>query len=81
MLLRNDKGQVMQGWIDLLLELPDGYIIIDYKSYPGPNPQEWAKKYAPQLEAYKEAVEQATGKPVIDMLIYLPVRGEILKMQ
>ena len=29
----------------------------------------------------KEAVEQATGKPVIDMLIYLPVRGEILKMQ
>jgi len=81
MLLRNDKGQIMQGWIDLLLELPNGYVIIDHKSYPGPNPQEWAKKYAPQLEAYKEAVEKATGKPVIDMLIYLPVRGEILKMQ
>ena len=81
MLLRNDKDQIMQGWIDLLLELPDGYVIIDHKSYPGPKPREWAKKYVPQLEAYKEAVEQTTGKPVIDMLIYLPVRGEILRIQ
>ena len=78
-MLRNDQGQLMQGWIDLLLEMPDGYVIIDHKSYPGPDPREWVKKYAPQLGAYKEAVEQATGKPVIDTLIHLPVRGEIIK--
>lgn len=80
-LLRNDQGQLMQGWIDLLLELPDGYVIIDHKSYPGPDPQEWVKKYAPQLRVYKEAVEKAIGKPVIDTLIHLPVRGEILRIQ
>ena len=42
---------------------------------------ELVKEYAPQLRAYKEAVEKATGKPVIEMLLHLPVNGLILKMQ
>lgn len=79
--LRNDEGQFMQGWIDLLLEIPEGYVIIDHKSYPGPNPRERAKKYIPQLGAYKEAVEKATGKPVIDTLLHLPVSGLVLRIQ
>ena len=63
------------------MELPDGYVIIDHKSYPGQDSEERATKYAPQLRAYKEAVEKATGKPVIDTLLHLPVSGLILRIQ
>lgn len=79
-LLRNDKNQIMQGWIDLLVETADGYVIIDHKSYPGTDNEERVKEYAPQLMAYKEAVEKATGKPVIKILLHLPVSGLILKI-
>ncbi|HRX93971.1 MAG TPA: 3'-5' exonuclease, partial [Chitinophagaceae bacterium] len=80
-LLRNDKNQIMQGWIDLLVETADGYVIIDHKSYPGTDNEERVKEYAPQLRAYKEAVEKATDKPVIELLLHLPVSGLILKIQ
>lgn len=81
MTLRNADGQLMQGWIDLLLEMPDGYVIIDHKSYPGEDSEERAKKYAPQLRAYREAVEKATGKEVIDTLLHLPISGLVLRIQ
>jgi ATP-dependent exoDNAse (exonuclease V) beta subunit len=69
---RNEKYQQMQGWIDLLLELPDGYVIIDHKTTPNVE-REHAKTYAPQLLAYKEAAERATGRKVLATLLHLPV--------
>ncbi len=36
--LQNDQNQFMNGWIDLLLELPNGFVIIDHKSYPAQMP-------------------------------------------
>ena len=80
MSLLNKEGQVMQGWIDLLLETEAGYVIIDHKDYPGQDAAKRAKKYTPQLKAYKEAVETATGRPVIDIIIHLPVSGMFLKL-
>lgn len=80
MSLRNEQGQLLQGWIDLLLETPDGYIIIDHKDYPGQNAEERVKKYIPQLKTYKRAVEIATGRPVIDTLLHLPISGLILRL-
>lgn len=67
--------QVAHGWIDMLLELPDGYIVIDHKSYPGADAVEHAKLYAPQLAVYKQAVEQATGKRVLQTVIHMPLQG------
>jgi len=67
----------MQGWIDFLLELNEGYVIIDHKSYPGTDIEEHLRQYAPQLAAYKEAVEKATGKPVLELLIHLPLTGHL----
>lgn len=81
MSFRNEKGQLLQGWIDLLLEMPDGYVIIDHKDYPGQNAVERVKKYILQLKAYKRAIEMATGKPVIDTLLHLPISGLILRLQ
>ena len=75
--IRNNVFQQMQGWIDMLIELPEGYVVIDHKSYPGTDGEKHVKQYAPQLAVYKEAIEKATGKSVISTLIHLPVLGKI----
>ena len=79
---RNPDLQVMEGWIDLLLETAAGYILIDHKSYPGNEPAEHIrKKYLGQMEAYSQAVLAATGKPVIRTLIHLPALGKVFEVR
>lgn len=78
--MRNEAGQIVQGWIDLLLDTPAGYVIIDHKDYPGKDVLDRMKKYVPQLRTYKEIIEKATGRPVIDMLLHLPISGLILRL-
>lgn len=79
--LRNSKGQLFQGWIDLLLETAEGFVILDHKSFPGPEAKERVRKHAPQLRLYREAVEKATGRKVVDLLIHLPVSGMIIRVE
>lgn len=79
MTMKNEKGQIMQGWIDMLLESDEGYVIIDHKDYPGGNVEERMKKYIPQMQAYQDAVEKATGKPVKEILLHLPISGLMLQ--
>ena len=73
----NGEGQILQGWIDLLVEYPDGYVIIDHKSSMGSAKrlQEIAGAYSGQLDAYVNAVEVATGKKVVEKWLFLPVIG------
>jgi ATP-dependent exoDNAse (exonuclease V) beta subunit len=78
--LRNAENQLMHGWIDMLLELPDSYVIIDHKSYPGADAEEHAKQFAPQLAIYKEAIEKATGKDVVATLVHMPVVGKVFEV-
>lgn len=78
---QNELGQYMEGPIDMLLETPDGYVIIDHKTYSGSSPEKHAKKYAPQLNAYKAAVEAATGKKVLATLVHMPVVGAIYEVK
>lgn len=77
--LRTETNRIMQGWIDMLVETDEGFVIIDHKSYPGKDALERAKKHAPQLLAYKEAVEKATGKKAKELLIHLPVSSMIIR--
>ncbi len=74
------RQQIVQGWIDLLLDTPAGYVIIDHKDYPGKDVIDRMKKYVPQLRTYKEIVEKATGKPVIDTLLHLPISGLVIRI-
>lgn len=71
------NGQVMNGRIDLLLDTPQGWVLFDHKA----NPQgrstwgDLAKEYTGQLDAYSAAITRATGRPVSERWLYLPVSG------
>ncbi|MDO5724472.1 MAG: UvrD-helicase domain-containing protein [Flaviflexus sp.] len=78
---RNERGQVMEGWIDALLTTADGeLIVVDHKSYAGTDPiGHIAEHYLGQLAAYRSGVKAATGK-VPRTLIHLPLRAEIVEV-
>ena len=76
-ILQLENGQSMHGWIDLLLETEQGFIIIDHKSFPGRR-NDWEGKalsYSGQLEAYGNAVAEATQRPVLSQWINFTVGG------
>jgi len=69
------------GSIDLLLETPTGFIIIDHKSFPGAA-SHWesrALEYAPQLATYSKAIEMAGGK-VIGRFVHFTVGGGMAEL-
>ncbi|MGQ0466158.1 MAG: UvrD-helicase domain-containing protein [Sporichthyaceae bacterium] len=61
-----DGDRFLEGYVDLLFEAPDGALtVLDYKTDRATTPDEIAAKqarYAPQLAAYVDAVEQVTGR-------------------
>ena len=77
-----DSGQVLNGRIDLLLESNDGWVLIDHKSNPAPETH-WgrlAEEHAGQLEAYAEAIEVASARPVIAAWLFLPVAAGAIQV-
>lgn len=71
----------MEGWIDLLLETPAGYVLVDHKSYPGTDPVGHIKdKYIGQMRGYAEAIESNTGRPVVETLIHMPALGKMFRI-
>jgi ATP-dependent exoDNAse (exonuclease V) beta subunit len=77
--LLQENGTIVSGFIDLLLETSDGFVIIDHKSFPG-NIEEAKKKaasFAGQLGVYAEAVMAATGRNVAGCYVHLPVTGMV----
>ncbi|MEE1619324.1 UvrD-helicase domain-containing protein [Brachybacterium sp. J153] len=78
----NEDAQVMEGWIDTLLRLPDGQIVlVDHKSYPGEHPEQHVReRYLGQMATYARALA-AAGLPASRVLIHLPLRGEVLEVE
>lgn len=77
----NEEDQVMEGWIDTLLRLPSGEIVlVDHKSYPGDHPVEHVRReYLGQMATYSRALA-AAGVAPSRILIHLPLRGEVLEV-
>src|SRR5690606_26316189 len=87
------NGQLYKGEADLVLETNEGYILIDYKSYPGSmdrvldassinSPKSnYAGKHAAQLCTYQNMIETLTSKQVIKKLIYYVVLGRIVQLK
>jgi ATP-dependent exoDNAse (exonuclease V) beta subunit len=79
---RRDNGQVLKGQIDLLLETDDGWVLIDHKSNPGGSStrEEIVQRYGGQLRLYKEGVERATGRAVVETWLYFPVAAGAVRV-
>jgi hypothetical protein len=83
-----DGLQVISGRIDILIDGPaneDWFVIYDHKSFPGQQ-DKWdgqARKHAPQLGTYADAVEIALGgrKRCAGCFVHMPVRGAIIGIQ
>jgi ATP-dependent helicase/nuclease subunit A len=71
----------VQGIIDLLLELPEGVVLIDHKSYPGGRDswQSKAAEFAPQFAAYAEALRLA-GKTVFEQWVSFAIAGGAVRL-
>ncbi|MGD0679778.1 MAG: UvrD-helicase domain-containing protein [Polyangiaceae bacterium] len=72
----------VQGTIDLLLETPEGNVIVDHKSFPG-GPSQWAAKagtYAPQLAAYAHVLS-AAGRRVLGLFVHFTLGGGVARLR
>ena len=79
--MRHANGQVLRGWIDLLLETDAGWIVIDHKSSPRPR-SEWVDEgigYSGQLAAYATAL-RAADMECAGCWLHLPVGGGLLEI-
>jgi ATP-dependent helicase/nuclease subunit A len=61
---------LIQGIIDVFFAEEDGLVILDYKSDAVTAKEELITRYQKQLDYYQEALEQLTGKPVKEKIIY-----------
>jgi ATP-dependent exoDNAse (exonuclease V) beta subunit len=70
-------GVVTEGSADLVLETEQGLVIIDHKAFPGTEEKarERAAGYGAQLMTYKEVLERAYGKPVVEVGIHMAIGG------
>jgi ATP-dependent exoDNAse (exonuclease V) beta subunit len=74
--------RLLQGEVDLFLERPDGFALVDHKSFPGSDRErdERVVAHAAQLGLYAFVLERALGKPLLAAFIHLPIRGEIVEV-
>lgn len=78
----SDELVLVQGVIDLYLEEEDGIVLLDYKTdYVEPGgEEELLERYAAQLSWYRRALEQMTGKPVKETILYSFGLSKALKL-
>jgi ATP-dependent helicase/nuclease subunit A len=69
---------LLQGVIDCCLEEPDGLVVLDFKTdyVPPGGLAAKAEEYAPQMAAYTYALENITGRPVKEVLLYFFASNE-----
>jgi ATP-dependent helicase/nuclease subunit A len=76
------------GEADLVLELENELILIDYKSFPGKKEEIFSKtsefyagKYSGQLALYSQMLASFSPKPVTRKLIYYVVQGVVIELK
>jgi ATP-dependent helicase/nuclease subunit A len=75
-----DDDTVLEGYIDLLYRRSDGLVVVDYKTDRWDTPAQLddkVERYRVQLGAYRRAVADATGEPVVaTVLLFLSASGD-----
>ncbi|MBI1949291.1 MAG: UvrD-helicase domain-containing protein [Deltaproteobacteria bacterium] len=78
---RLKNGSVVRGQIDLVVETPAGFAVVDHKTYLGvEDVAATAASFAGQLAAYGDALAAATGRPVLALLVHLPLQGALVEI-
>jgi len=70
----NDSGQRSEGYVDMIVEMSDGCLIIDHKIVKDDEPSVYVKRYANQVDLYRQAL-MATGVKVIGACLHLVRQG------
>ena len=81
-------GHIINGYIDLIWETEDAYIVVDYKTCPGnyslvfnPVSEHYAGRHGDQLDCYQQALEAEGKKNVKAKLIYYPVTQFVVEVK
>ncbi|MDQ3265271.1 MAG: UvrD-helicase domain-containing protein [Myxococcota bacterium] len=80
---RMAAGTEVRGTVDLALELEEGWVVVDHKTFPGSRAgvRRRAEAYAGQLGLYAWAISRASGKPVLATYLHLPVSGWVMEVK
>ena len=78
-------GPVIEGFIDLLVETPSGYVVVDYKTDEITTPGQLDRamdRYRLQGATYALAVERALGRPVVRcVFVFVGVTGRSVAVE
>jgi ATP-dependent exoDNAse (exonuclease V) beta subunit len=74
--------QIIVGRIDLLIDTPDGFVVIDHKSFPGTIEVggERLLAFAGQAGLYARALERVTGRACREYWLHQPVAALVTKV-
>ena len=83
----DENGHIVSGYIDLIWETEDGYVVVDYKTCPGgydlvfkPDSEHYVGCHGDQLDCYQRALEAEGKKPVKARVIYYPVTRYVVEV-
>jgi len=84
----DERGHVVSGYIDLIWETENAYIVVDYKTCPGNYSQvfnavseHYAGRHGDQLDCYQRALEAEGSKKVAARVIYYPVTQFVVEVK
>jgi len=84
----DSNGHIVSGYIDLIWETEDAYVVVDYKTCPGnyslvfnPVSEHFAGRHGDQLDCYQQALEAEDKKNVKAKLIYYPVTQFVVEVK
>lgn len=75
-------GTRLRGRIDLLVDTPEGWVLVDHKANPGGTARidDLVLKHGHQLGAYEDALVAATGRPVVGNWLFMPVSAQAVQV-
>ena len=78
-----DGLQVMSGRLDLLIDLGDGYAIIDHKSFPGSVAidETRLRAFAGQVSLYARAIERVTSRGRFEYWVHQPIAAVMTQIE
>ena len=84
----DSNGHIVSGYIDLIWETEDAYVVVDYKTCPGnyslvfdSTNEHFAGRHGDQLDCYQRALEAAGKKKVVARIIYYPVTQFVVEVK